>query len=587
MIPEEQLVPEGPPPPRQGRGRGRGLTRFGSLRPLRHRDFGLLWSAALVSNIGTWVQTVAVGALVTEMTGQARWTGLVAAAGFLPVGLLSPVGGVLADRVDRRLVLRLTTVGETLFASMLAILTATGHATPLNVSLVVLGGGCMAALGFPSYQAALPDLVPREELLGAMSLSMTQYNLGRVVGPAIAGLVLVVGSYSFAFVANALSFGAVLVALSLVRLPRPVATGEEGGLWRRIATGARAAWSEPGCRTAILTIGVTALLLSPFIALIPAVAINLFDKGEGGTSVLITAQGVGAVAGALALTWVAARFGRPRALLVNLVVLPALLVLYAIAPSLPVAALALAAVGAAYIGILSGLATVVQLRAPSAVRGRILSLYMVALGTIYPIGAVIQGALGDRFGLRTVTAGCAVAFTLVVVVVRLTRPELMGVLDDPRGDEAGVGRRLGLASAGVWGWRLGLASRADPTGSVTVAAASTGAERGETVAGRRHRRPAGGHGQPVPAVAVPTGHRISHDAVAVDEEDRRHGGQPVGARHPVRGRLGECGDVLAVAPLGRRPASVPGPRRWRPPWLPPGPSLPPWAPPSGTPGRWT
>ncbi|MEA2702384.1 MAG: hypothetical protein QOD63_329 [Actinomycetota bacterium] len=440
MIPEEQLVPRSPASVQPGRGGG--LTRFGSLRPLRHREFGLLWSAALVSNIGTWVQTVAVGALVTEMTGQARWTGLVAAASFLPLGLLSPVGGVLADRMDRRRVLRLTTIGETMFATLLAVLTATGHATPLNVSLVVLGGGCMAALGFPSYQAALPDLVPRDELLGAMSLAMAQYNLGRVVGPAIAGLVLVLGSYSFAFAVNAVSFGAVLVALYLVRLPPPVATGEEGGIRRRIATGARAAWAEPGCRTAILTIGVAAFLLSPFIALIPAVAINLFGKGEGGTSVLITAQGVGAVTGALALTWVAQRFGRPRALMVNLIVLPALLVLYAVSPSLPVAAIALAAVGAAYIGILSGLSTVVQLRAPTAVRGRILSLYMVALGTIYPIGAVVQGALGDRFGLRTVTAACAVAFALVVVAVRVARPGLVAALDDP-----GAGPRTEAAPA--------------------------------------------------------------------------------------------------------------------------------------------
>jgi MFS family permease len=265
---------------------------------------------------------------------------------------------------------------------------------------------------------------------------MAQYNLGRVVGPAIAGLVLVLGSYSFAFALNAVSFGAVLVALYLVRLPAPVATGEEGGIRRRIATGARAAWSEPGCRTAILTIGVTAFLLSPFIALIPAVAITLFDKGEGGTSVLITAQGVGAVTGALALTGVARRFGRPRALMVNLVVLPGLLILYAVSSSLPVAAVALAAVGAAYIGILSGLATVVQLRAPTAFRGRILSLYMVALGTIYPVGAVVQGALGDRFGLRTVTAACAVVFVVVVVAVRVSRPEVMAVLDDPRGDSA-------------------------------------------------------------------------------------------------------------------------------------------------------
>ena len=423
------MIPEVPPPSPAIRRRGlRGLT---SLQPLRHRNFSLVWAAALVSNIGSWVQTVAVGVLVTDLTGQARWTGLVAAAAFLPLGLLSPVGGALADRVDRRRLLLLTTLGETGFACVLAALSATGRITPANVTLTVLGMGCTAALGFPAYQAILPDLVPPDELLAATSLSMAQYNLGRVVGPALAGVVLAVGSYTFAFVLNAVSFGAVLLAIAFVRVPPPAADGEGGGLWRRIATGARGAWAEPGCRAAILGIATAALLLSPFIALIPAVAFKLLGEGEGATSVLITAQGVGAVAGALALPGLANRFGRRRVLMVDLIVLPALLALYSQARSLLVATVALAAVGAAYIGILSGLGTVVQLRAPTALRGRILSLYMVALGVVYPIGSVIQGALGDRIGLRTVTAGGAALFVVVMLAARATRPDLAAALDDP------------------------------------------------------------------------------------------------------------------------------------------------------------
>jgi len=422
------VIPEAPPPPIRRR-RFSGLT---SLQPLRHRDFALVWSAALVSNIGSWVQTVAIGVLVTELTGQARWTGLVAAAAFLPIGLLSPVGGVMADRADRRRLLLLTTIGETVFAALLAVLSATGSVTPLNLALVALAGGCMAAFGFPAYQSILPDLVPREDLLGAISLSSAQWNMGRVVGPAIAGLVLVGGSYTFAFVLNAVSFGAVVVAIALVRLPPPRPDPDEtGGLVRRIATGARGGWAEPGCRAAILTIAVAALLLSPFIALIPAVAIKLFDAGERGTSILVTAQGIGAVAGALAMAPLARKYGRRRILRVNLAVLPVLLVLYAFSPTLPVAAVALAAVGAGYIGILSGLGTVVQLRAPTVMRARILSLYMVALGTVYPIGAVIQGALGDRFGLRVVTVACAVVFLVVVLTAAAMRPELVAALDDP------------------------------------------------------------------------------------------------------------------------------------------------------------
>jgi MFS family permease len=402
-----------------------------SLQPLRHRTFALIWLAALVSNIGSWVQTVAVGVLVTTQTNQAGWTGLVAAAGFLPIGLLSPVGGALADRADRRKLLILTTVGETFFAALLAVLVASGQAGPVAVTLAVLGGGCMAALGLPAYQAVLPDLVPREQLLGAISLSTAQYNLGRVVGPALAGLVLVVGSYTWAFTLNAASYAAVLGVLLVVRLPPPTVTDDGRGLWQRIVAGARGAGAEPGCRLAILTIGVVALLMSPFIALIPAVAIKVLDAGEGATSILITAQGVGAVAGAFGLASLARRYGRRRVLVINLFTLPCLLVIYALAPNLWTAALALVAVGAGYIGILSGLATVVQLRAPTGLRARVLSLYMVALGTVYPAGAVIQGALGDRLGLRAVTIAGAMLFVVVAASVWRARPDLVAALDDP------------------------------------------------------------------------------------------------------------------------------------------------------------
>ncbi len=390
----------------------------------------MVWSAGLVSNIGSWVQTVAVGILVTELTGQARWTGLAATAAFLPIGLLSPVGGAIADRVDRRRLLIGTTIGETVAAVLLAVLVGTGNASPLAVTAMVFAGGCMTAIGFPAYQAILPDLVDRDDMLGASSLSMAQWNLGRVVGPALAGAVLVAGSYTWAFALNAASYGAVVVALFTVRLKAPPPSDEPPALWARIVAGARGAKAEPGCRTAILTIAVTALLLSPFIALIPAVTVKLFGGGEGATSLLIGAQGVGAVAGALSLASVARRYGHRRVLVANLLSLPFLLGAYAAAPTLAVATVVLVVVGACYVNVLSGLGTVVQLRAPEALRARILSLYMVALGTIYPLGAVLHGALGDRLGLRAVTAAGAVLYLVVLVSAGLARPDLVGALDD-------------------------------------------------------------------------------------------------------------------------------------------------------------
>ena len=412
-------------------GFGVRAGRVTSLRPFAQRDFTLVWVAALVSNVGSWMQTVAVGVLITDLTGRAGWTGLVAAAAFLPIGLLSPVGGAIADRVDRRRLLLGTAVVEAGFAAALAVVVASGLTSAALVTLLVLGGGCMMALGLPAFQAILPDLVPREDLLAASSLGLAGYNLGRVVGPALAGLVLAAGSFTWAFVINAASFGAVVLALLIVRIPDLPPSDEQGGIWGRIVTGARAALAEPGCRLSIATIAVTALFLSPFIALVPAIAIKLFDSGETGTSVLITAQGAGAVAGAILLAPAARRWGRRRLLVGNLIVLPLLLAAYGASPNLAVATVAILAVGMAYVGVLSGLGTVVQLRAPATLRARILSLYMVALGVVYPLGAVLQGFLGDRIGLRTVTAGTAALFLALVLVVLARRPALAAGFDDP------------------------------------------------------------------------------------------------------------------------------------------------------------
>ncbi|MDE3087001.1 MAG: MFS transporter [Acidobacteriota bacterium] len=401
-----------------------------SLRPLRSRNFALVWSAALVSNVGSWMQTVALGVVVTARTHDPLWTGLVAAAAFVPMGLLAPVGGVLADRLDRRRWLAITTLGEAAGAAGLALLAA-HHAPPVSMVGLAFAGGLCAASGFPAYQAMLPDLVEREDLLAAVSLSSAQFNLGRVVGPALAGVVLVAGSPAWAFVVNALSFGAVVVALALVRLPAPAPVATSDGVVARLVDGARVAMAEPGCRAAISLIAVVALLGSPFIALVPAMAMEGLHRGGGVTSALVTAQGVGAVAGALALPWLARLLMRRRLLLGALLVFPLTLVAYGASPSLVTAVVAIVAVGAVYIGVLSGLNTVVQLRAPAEARGRVLGLYMMALGIIYPVGAVVEGALATHFGIRLVTACAGLALALVMAGLLRLRPSVGAAFDDP------------------------------------------------------------------------------------------------------------------------------------------------------------
>jgi MFS family permease len=389
--------------------------------PLRHRPFALLWTGAFVSNIGNWMMAVAVGSLVADTTGKSTWTGLVIAADFLPSGLLGPIGGALADRRNRRRLIVAATLAQAAFSAALAVLVAhDGSPPPGLVALLVFGLGCSGALGFPAYQAILPDLVPREQLLAATALSQAQFNLGRVLGPALAGLVITLAGYQWAFAIDALSFFAVVAAVMALQLPE--VTGTAASIRRTIADGLRYVWGERGVRAALLTLMTYAVLASPFIGLTAAVSKKVFDAGPRGNAILVTSQGIGAVSMALMTGWLAARYGRRRTLLGVLGCMPALLVWYALSPTLWVAAVAIACVGMTYLGMLSGLGAVVQLRTPRRLRGRVLSLFFATLGLFYPIGLALHGWLGDRIGLRATTAGAACILFVVGVSWTLRRP---------------------------------------------------------------------------------------------------------------------------------------------------------------------
>ncbi|MGZ4676931.1 MAG: MFS transporter [Acidimicrobiia bacterium] len=397
--------------------------------PFRHRIFAAFWTGAFLSNIGTWMETVGVGIYVTGRTHQSGWTGLVAAAGFVPGALLGPIGGALADRLPRRALLLTTTSIQTALATLLAFLAATGHPAPGVVTLIVFGEGCAQALGFPTYQSVLPDLVPPEDLVGAVALSSAQWNLGRVVGPALAGLVIGLGGYAWAFGLNAASFFAVIAAFMLLRLPRPKPTGLS--IRRSIGQGVRYVRRDPGLRVVMGYMFVNTFLAAPFIALIPAMSQIVLGRGSFGTAVLVSAQGLGAVTMGLALGPLAARYGSRRILLTVLWALPPALALYAYGPSLWLSALALFLVGLIYLGALSSFMSIAQLRAPAAIRGRVVSILAVVLGTLYPLGAVIQGAVGDRIGLRETTAIAAGLMLLALVAMKLRNPRFADALELP------------------------------------------------------------------------------------------------------------------------------------------------------------
>jgi MFS family permease len=533
------------------------------FRPFRHRAFATIWAGSFVSNIGTWMETVAIGIYVTQATGQAAWTGTVAALTYVPTVLLGPFGGALADRFDRRRFLVGVTLFQMLLAAILTVLAATDRLSVAAVATIVLLAGCGFAVAMPAVQAMTPDLVGADDLLGAMSLGAAQFNLGRIVGPALAGLVITAGGLAWAFGMNAVSFGAVLVSLVLVRIP-PLPRSDErwSRVLRTIGDGMTAARRDPGIRTALLLLLATTFLVSPFIGLVPAVAIKVFEQGASGTSALVTAQGAGAVCSALAAGPLAGVLGRRRVLVSALLLVGPAAVLYGLSPTFPLAAVAIALLGFVYLAVLSGTSTVCQLRAPRELRARMASLFMVGVGGGHALGLVVQGWLGDRIGLPAVTAGTGLLLLGIVLAVRLLRPDLLAAMDAAGGagtapPTGGSGDVHALQAAdgedqggqGEDGGQDGRTDRSQPGRELETPTAQDGGEHtlGVAADGQRRGRGRDPDHSPLPEQGIGQadeqgpGHqqREQHPEGAVgegaDDGGQQHAGEQVGRAEPAGG----------------------------------------------------
>jgi MFS family permease len=394
-----------------------------SFAPLRHRGFALALGSNFISSTGTWMQSVALGIYLQVTTHNALWLGLLTVAAWLPALVGSPLGGVMADRLSRQRWIQFNNLVQASAASALAIAELTHHlSAPLACYLAVAEGFCSSA-SWAAWQSLLPDLVDQDEVLAAVSLGSAQFNLGRIIGPVLAGFTMALGSPGWCFVANAVSFIAVVIAFSFVHTPARERVTTRLAIVSETMVGLRVAWRTSGCRNAIIGVGTVAIFISPFITLVPAMAIDVLHSGKVGTTWLVTAQGVGAVIGALTLPSLAKRTSRLTVLRGSMVAMAVIAALYAYAPNLVCSALALVALGGSYVGTLTGLNTSVQLHAPAKERSRILSLYVLSLSLFYPIGALAQAALAHHFGVRPVTLVAAVGFGLVVTGLSFFRPQ--------------------------------------------------------------------------------------------------------------------------------------------------------------------
>jgi MFS family permease len=392
------------------------------LGAFRHRDFRLFWAGQLVSLIGTWMQSVGQAWLVLELTGSPFQLGVVNALQFIPVLLLSTVGGALSDRLPKRRILLVTQAAMMVQALVLAGLVASGHVRYWQVAVLAAVYGLGRAIDIPARQAYVTDLVGRVDVPNAVALNSLVFNGARIVGPAVAGLLIARFGVGLAFFLNGVSFLAVLAALLAIRTPGRPAPGGRLGI-REGVMGALtyAAGTPPIAFTLGLLVAVSLLVLN-FNVLVPLVARGVLNEGAHGFGLLMSSLGAGAVAGAIGLSLLR-RSGPSLSLLAgSAAVLCVGTAGLSLVGRFGTAAALLAVLGCCQILFSTGCNTTLQLQTPDGLRGRVMGLYALAFAGMSPFGSLLVGTLAEHLGVRATCAigGGAglVAVTTLVVVAR-------------------------------------------------------------------------------------------------------------------------------------------------------------------------
>lgn len=382
---------------------------------LRNHDYRLFFGGSLLSNIGMWMQSVAQGWLVVTLTDSEFLVGLVGFCAMAPGIFLSLIGGVLADRRDKRHILIAAQALNALLVALLATLIHTGQVQLWHIMVISLGTGTVMALTAPSWQAIVPEIVGKQNLLNAVALNSAQFNLTRVVGPSIAGILIRYVGIAGAYYLNALSFLPFLIALIFIRPQHsmPRSHGSEG-----VVSSLRAAlgfvWRHDFIRTIVLLAVVQTLFLFPYITLLPIFAKHTLGMGAGGYGLLLSAAGVGAFLGAILLAVRGHEFeNKGRAMLICQLTFAVGVAVFAFSHWLVLSLVALFCIGWSLVTFLAMGNTLLQTMTPDELRGRVMSIWMLAGFGLMPLGSLQAGAVAS---LTTPTIALAAGSVITLLV---------------------------------------------------------------------------------------------------------------------------------------------------------------------------
>lgn len=392
---------------------------------LRYRDFRLLWIGNLVSGCGIWIQNLAIGWLILKLSNSPLLLGLYGFATLCPTLALSLVGGTIADRANRRTILIVTQSCLMLLAVLLGTLTLSGEITSWLIIAIALLTGCAIALNSPAYQAILPDLVPDDQLTAAIALNSIQFNVARIVGHAVAGVVVAGVGEAGCFFLNALTYLAMLYALWQVRAPSRHRAGDVIPFMTRMREGIHHVRGERALRSLVLITACVSLLGLPYFFLLPSFGRDVLGAGPRELGYLTASVSVGALGGGLAAASLARRFGRRATLAAAALLFWAGLLAFAFSRNYALSIGFLIVIGFDLAVMIITVSNLLQLLTAPHMRGRVMGIHAMALNGLAPLGALLAGLVAERNSASVAVAVMAVTGLIgtAIPVARLRVPD--------------------------------------------------------------------------------------------------------------------------------------------------------------------
>jgi len=398
--------------------------RYG-LGALSHRNFRLFFIGQGISLVGTWMQNVGEGWLILTLTNSPFYVGLTSALSSLGVLLFSLYAGVIADRVDKRRVIIFMQIAFMLEAFTVAILVWTGVVAVWQVLVLATILGIASAFDIPMRQSFLVEMVGKEDLMNAIALNSSVFNGARVIGPAIAGLLIGALGIAWCYFLNGLSYIAVIAGLLMMRLPPVVRTVKTTSTWGGFREVLAFLNGNRGLRSLMILTSILSVFGFPYISMMPVFARDVLHRGATGYGALTSSIGIGAVIGALGVALASSRIRRRgRLMLVGGTVFGILLILFSTSRSLALSMLLLAFAGCAMIVNNSLTNTLLQTAAPDHLRGRIMGFYSFVFVGMAPFGAFLFGLVAEHIGAPSTIAGGGAIVAMAVMIAGWAVPEI-------------------------------------------------------------------------------------------------------------------------------------------------------------------